>query len=54
MNRFKILAILASSIVLTACGLKGELYLPEKAPMPTESIQSIESATIDSQASTQP
>ncbi len=54
MNRFKILAILASSILLTACGLKGELYLPEKAPMPTESIQSVEGTTIDSSVSAQP
>lgn len=49
MNRFKILAILLSSIVLTACGLKADLYLPKKAPMPTEPIESVENTSMESQ-----
>lgn len=49
MKRIKILAILLSSIVLTACGLKAELYLPDDAPLPTEPIENIENTTIDTQ-----
>lgn len=54
MNRFKILAILFSSILLTACGLKSGLYMPQKAPMPTESIESVENTTVDTQQGVQP
>lgn len=37
-----ILAILAGCMLLTACGIKGDLYLPPPTEAPTESVSDIE------------
>jgi predicted small lipoprotein YifL len=38
----QILAILASAVLLTACGIKGDLYLPQELDAPQESVSDIE------------
>lgn len=38
----EILAILAAAVLLTACGIKGDLYLPDPVQAPQESVSDIE------------
>ncbi len=42
MKSLKILTILLATALVTACGYKSSLYLPEKGTIPTESIQNVE------------
>ena len=41
-NMRQILAILAAAVLLTACGIKGDLYLPARGQAPQESVSDIE------------
>ena len=38
----QILAILAAAVLLSACGIKGDLYLPDPEQAPQESVSDIE------------
>lgn len=38
----QILAILAAAVLLSACGIKGDLYLPPPGQAPQESVSDIE------------
>ncbi|WP_107851006.1 LPS translocon maturation chaperone LptM [Oceanimonas marisflavi] len=40
MNKFKLTALVALVLSLSACGLKGPLTLPESEPQPTQVEQS--------------
>ena len=41
-NMKEILVILAAAVLLTACGIKGDLYLPDPGQAPQESVSDIE------------
>ena len=41
-NMRQILAFLAAAVLLTACGIKGDLYLPDRGQAPQESVSDIE------------
>ena len=41
-NMKQILAILAATVILTACGIKGDLYLPQDLEAPQDSVTEIE------------
>ena len=38
----QILAILAATVILTACGIKDDLYLPQDLEAPQDSVTEIE------------
>lgn len=40
----KIVMTLSAIALLSACGLKGELYLPKQQPMPDVPLQTLEQA----------
>lgn len=45
----QILAILAAAVLLSACGVKSELYLPDRGQAPQESVSDIESDPLNVQ-----
>ncbi len=45
----KIVMTLSAIALLSACGLKGELYLPKEQPMPDVPLQSLEQAPVAQQ-----
>lgn len=44
MKPIKIVAIIIAAATLSACGLKGDLYLPPSNQAPQESIQTVDPA----------
>ena len=53
MKHLKIVAILAACMIVSACGLKADLYLPQPTEAPTQSVEYFEDSSVATQGTAQ-